>query len=345
MTILIVLIVKAHVGTIWPPNAGVDVEIPLRAAERWMSGGAPYRADAFQSGPGATQPFLYPPYTLPLFVALTHLPGDLVRGADVIAMLLVTIAACRRLSIPWVWLPLVLAWPPFAEGILDGNLQMLMFAAFVFLFYRPGGRPWNPEPRDIGARTTSSAVTGGLAVFIGAIKVSMPHPWVFVFRHRWRAAILGAGAVAVVVLATLPMTGIDLWFDWLAQLRRASDPTWDLGGFALPRYLSPAGGYLVAGICLVAVWFVPRRDPAPWLGVLSVVGSLSLHIFGLLFLVPAMLKMRREVDIVAAAFVATYAYVGSWAGTAIVLWCLLVLTFGPEPWRARLAEDPLARAR
>ena len=41
---------------------------------------------------------------------------------------------------PWLWLPLVIAWPPFAEGILEGNIQMLMFAAFVFLFYRSGCR-------------------------------------------------------------------------------------------------------------------------------------------------------------------------------------------------------------
>ena len=33
-----------------------------------------------------------------------------------------------------------------------------------------------------------------------------------------------------------------------------------------------------------------------------------------------------------------YAYAGSWAGTAIVLWCLLVVTFGGTTWRARAAE-------
>ena len=173
-----------------------------------------------------------------------------------------------------------------------------------------------------------------LAAFIGAIKVSMPHPWVFVLRHRRRAAIVGAAVFALIVAITLPITGIGLWFDWVDQLRRGSDPTWDLGGYALPRYLTPVGGYLVAAICLIAVWFVPRRDPAPWIGVLSVVGSLSLHIFGLLFLVPAMLRIRREAAIAAAAFVATYSYVGSWGGVAVVLWCLLVLTFGPASWRA-----------
>jgi hypothetical protein len=127
----------------------------------------------------------------------------------------------------------------------------------------------------------------------------------------------------------------------VAQLQRASDPTWDLGGFALVRFVPSSVGYAIAALCLVAVWFVPRRDPAPWLGVLSVISSLSLHIFGLLFLVPAMLKIRLEATIVAAAFVATYLYAGSWIGTAIVLWCLLVVTVGPPRWRAIVAEEPL----
>ncbi len=342
MTILVVLIVKAHLGTIWPPNTGVDVEIPLRAVERWQAGGEPYLAEAFTSGPGATQPFLYPPYVLPFFAALVDLPRDLVRVGAALVLFLVTIATCRRLAIPWVWMPLVLAWPPFAEGILDGNVSMLIFAAFVFLFYRAGGEPWRPAPRDMTAATERPIMVGGFSAFIGAIKVSQPHIWLFALRHRWRAAALGAAFVGIVVLATLPLTGVDLWFDWIAQLRRGSDTTWDLGGFALPRFLPPGVGYAIAAVCLVAVWFVPRREPAPWLGVLSVVGSLSLHIFGLLFLVPAMLKLRLEVVIVAAAFVATYAYIGSWAGTAIVLWCLLVLTFGPEAWRAKVSENRAA---
>jgi hypothetical protein len=343
IAILIMLIAIAQVGTIWVgPRLGVDIRIPLQAAERWQAGESPYLGDAFTSDPGATQPFLYPPYTLPIFAALTGLPRDLVLGGAVLVMLLVAVATSRRLRVPWAWVPVVLAWPPFAEGILDGNVQVLLFAAFVFLFYRPAGSPWRPQPRDIAAPSESSTVVGGLSAFIGAIKVSQPHPWVFVIRHRRQAALLGVVAAAVVVVATLPMTGIELWFDWLAQLRLAGDPSWDLGGFALPRFLPPGAGYAIAAICLVAVWFVPRRDPAPWLGVLSVVGSLSLHIFGLLFLVPAMLMIRREAAIVAAAFVATYSYVGSWAGTGVVLWCLLVMTFGRATWRARAAEGPVS---
>ena len=114
----------------------------------------------------------------------------------------------------------------------------------------------------------------------------------------------------------LPLTGIDLWFDYLAQLQRVADPTWILGGFQLARF-APAGvGLLVAIACLVGVWFVPRERDADWIGVLSVVGALSL-LLGLLFLVPAMLLIRIEAALVAAIFIATYAYIGGWAGIAI----------------------------
>ena len=77
------------------------------------------------------------------------------------------------------------------------------------------------------------------------------------------------------VAATVPLTGIDLWFDWTKQPHTAGDPTWDLGGFAMPRFLPPGVGLAVAAACVVAVWFAPREPPGAWVG-RTVVGSLSL---------------------------------------------------------------------
>src|SRR6476646_1560338 len=66
LVLLGLLIVKAQVGTIWAvPRAGVDLESPLRAADRWLAGAPPYNPEGFTAGPGVVQPFLYPPYTLP----------------------------------------------------------------------------------------------------------------------------------------------------------------------------------------------------------------------------------------------------------------------------------------
>jgi hypothetical protein len=318
VVLLVLLIIKALLGTVLiAPRFAVDMEIPLRAAERWLAGQPPYLASAFSSPPGATQPFLYPPFVLPFFALLTGLPRLVVGTIAVAVMLAASIAAGRRLGVPWVWLPLVLAWPPFAEAIFGANLQTVLFAAFVFLFYRAGATAWAPRWRDLHDPAESGPLVGSLATVVGAIKISQPHPWVYVLRQRPRAAIGGALVVVAFVAATLPLTGTTLWFDWIAQLRLAGDPSWDLGGFAIPRFVPPGVGLVVAGLCVIAVWFVPRERAGAWVGLLSVVGALSLHIFGLLFLVPAMLVIRREAALMAALFIATYSYEGAWAGILI----------------------------
>ena len=105
---------------------------------------------------------------------------DAGRDVAVAIMLVAAIAACRRLGIPWIWLPLVLAWPPFAESIFGANVQTLLFAAFVFLFYRaaPASR-WSRPPRDVADPAESGRSIGGLAT------------------HRRRGQGLAAASVAV----------------------------------------------------------------------------------------------------------------------------------------------------
>ena len=92
----------------------VDIEIPLRAADRWIQGSQPYLASSFAAPVGYDLPFLYPPVVLPFLV------------------------------------PLILAWPPFAEGILGGNVQVLLVAAFVAVFV-PGPAPRIGRGRDLQA--------------------------------------------------------------------------------------------------------------------------------------------------------------------------------------------------
>ncbi len=326
VVLLTLLILYALIGTVLiAPRFAVDMEIPLRAAERWIAGEPPYQASAFASEPGATQPFLYPPYVLPFFALLSDLPRGLVGVVAVAAMLVAAILAGRRLGIPWLWLPLVLAWPPFAEAIFGANLQMVLFTAFIFLFYRPGAGRWDPRARAIEDPEESAAFVGVLATLVGAIKISQPHAWLYVLRHRVIAALIGAAVVLAVVAATALVTGLQPWFDWVGQLRLASDPTWDLGGFAITRFLPAGLGLVVAVACAAAVLVVPRERAGAWVGLLSVVGALSLHIFGLLFLVPAMLVIRREAALVAAICIATYSYNGAWAGIAICAGGLVIV--------------------
>ena len=307
----------ALVGTVLiAPRFAVDLEIPLRAAERWSAGLPPYQSEAFVSEPGATQPFLYPPYLLPFLAVLTKLPREVVSVVWVGLLAAVAVLACRRLAIPWRWMPLVLAWPPFSEGIFGGNVQVLLFAAFVFLFWQvPHARI--REPRDFVVSATSSAETGGLATFIGAIKVSQLQPWIYVLRHRPRAALGGLAVLGAIVALTLPLTSVELWFEWIVQLRRASDPGWDLGGIAVTRFLPGLPGLAIVGLCLAAAWFVPKRTAGEWIGILSTVGTASLHIFGMLFLGPALLTIRLELALLSVIAITTYSYIGSWVGIAI----------------------------
>ena len=137
---------------------------------------------------------------------------------------------------------------------------------------------------------------------------------------------------------TLPLTGNQIWFDWVDQLRRAGNPAWSAGGFAMSRYLPPIVAVSVALAFLVAVWFVPRQDGGPWVGVLSTAGAVSLHQFGLLFLIPAMLKIRLEIALIAACLIATHSSRGAWAGIILITAAYAGSRFAPVSFGAWLRD-------
>jgi hypothetical protein len=158
-----------------------------------------------------------------------------------------------------------------------------------------------------------------LAAMIGAVKVSQHHAWVYTLRRKPRAAIVGAVIVGVAAATTLPITGLPIWFDWLAQLRRATDPTWELGGIAIARLLDPVLGLAIAlGASILVFLWAPRRHAGAWVGLISVIGASSLHTFGLLFLVPAMLVVRRELALIAMMLIGTTTYEGTWTAIGLV---------------------------
>ena len=76
---------------------------------------------------------------------------------------------------------------------------------------------------------------------------------------------------------------------------------------------------MVIAVGSIALAFVlPRRHAAAWLGILMIVGSPSLRIFGLLFLLPGMLVIRRELALTAAFLVTTYMISGIWLAVVLV---------------------------
>lgn len=305
-------------------GVGIDLEIPLRATERWVDGGQPYLASSFQAPPGPDLPFLYPPFVLPFLAPLLWLPREAVLLGWVVVCALGSAWGMRRLGIPWAWTIVVMTWPPFSEGIIGGNVQVLLFAAFMALFYaRVPGRgvlagDALPIHRDPTSRDTPALREGLLATIVAALKVSQLHAWLYLLLRRPAAALLGVVVLGAVVLATLPITGIDIWFDWLAQVRRAADPSWRIGGLALEKFLPQAVALGITIASIVALCVVPRERAGSWVGVLAVVGALSLHIYGILFMLGAWLLVRREIGLLAAMLVAWFTVPGVWAGIALV---------------------------
>jgi len=343
-----VLLGVKYLLTEYPPY--VDIEIPLRAADRWVHGGAPYLASAFAAQPGYDLPFLYPPPILPLVAPLLALPRPLVWATWFGASLGTAVFACRRLGIPGRWIPLVLCWPPFAEGILGGNVQVFLFAAFVAVFWAPtpGRRAATPGgrgqqgvsmPRDPRTSHRPAVIDGVLAGIVPAFKASLPHPWLALLRRRPAAALAGLLVLGGIAGASIPLLGVDLWRAWFEQLGRAIDPAWPLAGASLAHGLPAAAQLAIAfGTGLVCLR-VPVGRLGAWTGLLTVLGAPSLRMFGVVFALPAFLVIRREVALVCAFLVATYTFKGLWMGV-LLLTAALVLAERYPALREPVVDSP-----
>jgi len=127
---------------------GVDLEIPLRAAERWLAGQDPSPASAFSAPSGPDLPFLYPPFVLPLIAPFTILPRAVVGLVWAVLLVGTAYASARRLGFGMIVGAVVLLWPPYLEALLGGNIQILLFAAYVFLMHGRNGRQLDPADRE-----------------------------------------------------------------------------------------------------------------------------------------------------------------------------------------------------
>jgi hypothetical protein len=164
-------------------------------------------------------------------------------------------------------------------------------------------------------------------------------------RRRPRAAVIGAAVVLAVVVVTLPLVGVDLWRDWVGQAGKSGDPAWQAVGMPLSVYVGRAPALVVTSLTLVAMFFIPVSRAGAWIGVLSIVGAPSLHMFGLLFLIPAMLEIRREIALVAALGIASYTGVGVLLGTVLVIATFALSTRVPFfRVRAEAAAGPTSRS-
>ena len=322
------------------PIWGVDAVVPYRAAARWLAGGEPYLASAFVAGSGYDVPFLYPPPFLVAYAPLTLLPVEIVIVVANVVALLASWGALRRLGISRVLIPLVLLWPPFSGAIAGGNLQAAMFAAFAWLYWdRSAGSSRGPVARDPAASGRPAVIDGLLAAIIPSIKISQGHAFVGLLRLRPRAAILGALAVVAAVGLLLPIVGPSVWVAWFEQSVRAADPTWPLRGSSLTRDLPAIATTAIAGLSMLAAIAVPRARAGAWIGLLTVIGAPTLRLYGVIFAVPAMLELRREISLTAAVLVATYTFEGLWLGIGLV-----TVAYAASPHLPALLERPPVRS-
>ncbi len=351
LTLMMCLIAARNLVLHYP--WGVDVVIPLKAATRWLAGGQPYLASSFLNGPGYDLPYLYPPFVLPFVALFTSLPQAPVIVAWFGLSVAATVFACRRLAIPWPIIPFLFAWPPFTEGLLGGNVQVVIFAAFVAFLWRapragearPGFQPLEHDPAGTDRPGRRGWLQDGiLATAVGALKASQVQPWLYLLRRNWRAALTGALVVVALVVLSLPILGTQVWFDWLAQLGRANDPNWIVAGAGIARSFPWWVGDLVVLVSMALVAIVPNRHAGAWIGLLAVIGSPSLRVFGLLFALPAMLVIRREIALIAGLLIATYTFEGWWLAIGLVSGTLLL--GGRLPWllEPRAEPDPAPAA-
>ena len=222
---------------------------------------------------------------------------------------------CRRLAIPWLAVPLVLVWEPMLGSIWGANVQLLLFAAFVAAFWRaPVRHDLHPEPRDLERPGAVTPRIGWYAATVASVKATQIHAWLAVAVRSPRAALAGAAPWVVVVAVTLPLVGIGLYADWLAQVGRASDPAWPAMGPSLLKYLPSAVFAAITIASLVIAVRLRGADTGAWLGLLMLVVTPNMHDFTGLFLLPAMLRIRLEFALLAAMLTSTATAEGLVAG-------------------------------
>jgi hypothetical protein len=259
---------------------------------------------------------------LPYLAPFTMLPRGLMLAIGVGLNALAAVSICRSLAAPRLMWPFVLCWPPVIEGVWVANIQVVLVALFLWIFWggEPHG-PWRPRLRMSGRGARESSAHGVGAAVIAAIKVSQVHPWLLVLRERPAAAIRGAAVVGLFVLGTLPLTGPDLYRSWLYQLTLASDSGWVAAGSPISSIIGGAPAIALTALTVPIALLLPRYVGAlspVWIGLLVIVAAPNIHPYYFLFMCPAMLLVRREIALVAAVLIASYWPGTEWISFAIV---------------------------
>ncbi len=253
-----------------------DVDLYLKAGAAALRGASPYITAPITSGASTSDlPFVYPPFTIPLFEVLASMARPLAVGLWEAASIAAVVTALWLLGVRGRWLLVLLAWPTLSVGIAVGNV-----ASFTFLLFVVGFR------------------IGAALVLSGAFKLQsiIPSLWL-VIERRWRELAVGVGIVAVVALVSVPIVGVQTWLDWPTGLRAFQDsfvsfPS--LQGASLVRWHGPA---IALGMTVLALGFAflrRGRNSLARFGLASVVSSPTLYVHGLSPLLAGALTLGPE---------------------------------------------------
>jgi hypothetical protein len=318
----IVAMVLSDLTMAWQPLR--DLSIYLKAGEHFRDGSAVYMQTPLTVPPvdRTNYPFLYPPCTLPVFGALSLLPAALARPLWLAGSAVLGLLALRVIGLPRRWLVPALLWPPLFQGLWVGNVAVPALALFAL-------GPWLGAGLVLGALFKS--YTGLAALWL-------------VRERRWAQLGAGIGALLLIVAATVPLTGVALWTDWLSALRvyqTSQESLPGLYGFGLPRFV-PFALYAALAFAAVVVALTARgRESLARLGIATVVASPSLFGHGLLMALPSMLSLRAPWLWLAIGFLSTPDGLQWWLAVVVVAvsWVVPAMRRAPSP--ESTAREPL----
>jgi hypothetical protein len=276
-----------------------DLHIYLTAGANFMNHAAVYTTTALQSQPKAGVeflPFLYAPPTLPFFGLLSEIPRGLIDVLWIAGLVAAVLVSLRAFGLSWRWALLALIWTPIEQGLYSGNIvvpSLLLLAA--------------------ATRFGAGLVLGPLFKPQNGV-VSL---WL-VRERAWRPLATGLLMLLGLVVATLPLTGFDLWRQWidgLFALQQSMQYSAGLYGVGLGRYLPLWAFAAIAAFAVVAALWVSGREGLARLGLASVVASPALYLHGFVFAIPSFLRLRAEWLWLAAGL----ACIGQWPGPQLAL--------------------------
>ena len=276
-----------------------DLHLYLNAGAAFVGHGTVYMTTAIHGYPKAGLeylPFLYAPPTLPFFGFLSELPRGLVDVLWVGGSVAAVVFSLRAFGLAWRWALLALIWTPIEQGLFTGNIVI-------------------PSLLVMGA-----AMRYGGAVVLGPLlKPQNGIVSLWLIRERaWRRLGGGLLALLLLVLVTVPLTGIDLWRQWFLGLmayQESQGYLHGLYGVGLGRYLPMWAFLAIAAFTLAAALWVRGREGLARLGLASVVASPSLWSHGFVFAIPSFLRLRAEWLWLVAGMMS----IGQWPGPQLAL--------------------------